>query len=104
MIAAGSLNHLVSITTPTETAGDAQVTYNLVAKVWASRKDLGGTDRSGLVAEGATVFRIRYRADFTVKMCVEEIGRRWEIDSISDPDGARQILDLVTHEIVSLAA
>jgi len=99
---AGSLNHRIAITNPSETSGDAQVTYTVVARCWAERRDLGGTDDSGVVAEGATTWRIRYRQDISVRMCVEEDGRRWEIDAISDPTGALRMIDLVTHEIKSL--
>lgn len=98
---AGKYDRPVTLARPGETAGDAQVSQNVVANVWASFRELGGTDRTGVVAEAAAEFEIRYRNDVTPKLNVLMFGRRFEIESVSDPDGSRRELRLVTTEIRS---
>lgn len=100
----GLKDRRLQLTRPSETAGDAAVTYPVQATVWGSFEERGGADFSGLVAESAAVFVIWYRTDVTPRWCVEMDGRRFEIDSASDRAGRKVELELVTHEIKSLGA
>ena len=91
----------MAIGTAARFSGDAQITQSVIATVWASFRELGGTDASGVVAEGAAVFEIRYRNDVTPKCTVLMEGRRFEIESVADKDGRRRGLELVATEIRS---
>lgn len=95
---AGKRNRLVTLARPSQTSGDAQITQNVIARVWASFRELGGTDRSGVVAEAAAEFGILYRGDVTPKVNVLMDDRRFEIESVSDQDGLRRELLLVATE------
>lgn len=93
---------------PTETVGDAQVTYTPQGNpVWGSFEERGGADFSGMVAEATAVIVIWHRSDVTPRWCVEMGAgaslRRFEIDSVSDVDGRQVELELVCHEIKSLS-
>lgn len=84
---------------PSETTADAQVTYNVQATVWADKRELGGSDRTGIVAEAGALWIINYRTDVTPRWCVEWSGRRWEVESVSDLDGRRFRMQLVCSEL-----
>lgn len=59
MVQAGKYRHRLTLEQPSETAGDAVVTWATVATVWGSLEALSGTRRDGLYAEGT--FRIGMR-------------------------------------------
>lgn len=95
----GELHYRVTLTKPTETTGDAALTYVAKTAVWADKRELGGADRAGIVAEAAVLWIINYRTDVSPRWCVEWANRRWQIDSVSDPDGRRLRLNLVCTEL-----
>lgn len=88
---AGALRHLFTLLEPSETGGDAQVTYTSRGSVWGSLVAGGGSE-TGLTAEAGYTIRLRYRADLAVTTRWElALGtRRFGITSIVDPDGRGQ--------------
>lgn len=103
---AGALDRRLTVESPSETAGDAVVTWATDATVWGSLQFSSGANRNGIVAEAAYRLRVRYRADwatlFTVKKRLGLVGttRKFSILSVGDAGGAKDLLEIVAQELV----
>lgn len=84
---------------PSNTTGDAQVSYAPQATVWASLEELGGADRAGIVADAAARIVVWYRTDVTPRWRVEIGTRTWDVVSVSDRDGRKVELELLCVEL-----
>jgi len=97
---AGRLRHRITLEAPSETAGDAVVTWTPQATVWAEMEGLTGINRGGLTAEAEHRLRIRYRPTVNVRWRVGFGDRKLRILSVVDPTGRRRELVLMTQEWV----
>ena len=95
---AGDLDRRIRIqsrTLPT-TFGDELETFTDEATVWASKMDVTGRERiRGVVevAEGTTVFRIRWRSGMTPKKRIIYDGTVYDISHVAEI-GRREGLDI----------
>ena len=94
----GLLRHKLVFKRPSETSGDAAVTESVVATVWGELQGFGGTD-IGLSVQGEYRIRIRYRTGLTPKMIITQGTRRFQINSLTDPDGRRRELLVSATEL-----
>ena len=97
---AGKLRHLISIEQPSETTGNAVVSWNTVAEVHADIQGLTGSETSGLRADAEYAVRIRFREDITPRMRLNHHGKKLGIISVVDPDGRRRELIIMATAIV----
>ena len=99
---AGVLNTQITLEQPSETGGDAAVTWPVVATVWAEMLALGGAEVSGLEATGDYRLRLRFREDITPRQRIGLVGtaRKLQIISIMDPDGRRRETIITARETV----
>jgi head-tail adaptor len=102
----GTLDRRLTIDSPSETAGDAVVTWTTDATIWGSMRFLSGIERSGLVAEGAYAFVVRYRADWPTmltprkRLGLSGTTRKFGILGVGDPDGRKEQLVITAQELV----
>lgn len=99
----GQLTHLISIEKPTSTQdavyGEPITTWTLFATAWAKREDLTGRElflANQTSAQMTTRFTIRYVAGLDEKMRILSNDRTYDIVSLSDPDGRRVKLVILT--------
>lgn len=95
---AGTLRHKLVFKRPSETSGDAAVTEPIVATVRGELQGLGGTD-VGLAVSGEYRMRIRYRSGLRPQMIVTHGSRRFQVNSLADPDGRRRELVVSATEL-----
>lgn len=102
---AGKLRHRLTLEEPAQTvaAGEPSIPWTIRATVWGSWEGLSGTNRSGIVAETANRFTIRYRANLTPRWRIGLAGtaRKFQILSVVDPDGRRKELTIVAQELIA---
>ncbi len=96
----GHLDRRLTIEQRIESDGPAGTTetigWGTLATVWAARMDKAANERFGadrVIAERATVWRIRYRSDVTEDMRVTDGTTTWEIRGMTQV-GRRVGLDL----------
>ena len=98
MTAAGQLRERVIIEQPVRTpdgAGGADVTWEVLASVWAEVVTLAGTEAMlGARDEARQAHRItiRFRDDVTAQMRLSWRGQALNIRGVRDPDGKRRWL------------
>ena len=103
----GELRHRLRLEAATRSAdggGGADVTWTLVAEVWASVKAGSGAERvkgEGLAGQVTHEVWIRYRADAAPAMRFVESARSFDIHAVLDPDGRRRWLRCVCTERVA---
>jgi len=92
----------LTLESPSETGGDAAVTWTTVATVWAEMLGLGGTELSGIEATVDYRFKIWYRNDINPRWRMGLVGttRKLQIISAFDPDGRSNELLIVARETV----
>ncbi|MBB5709436.1 phage head closure protein [Sphingomonas xinjiangensis] len=104
MIAAGSLNHRITIraaTTSVNEVGEQIESWTAVTSVWAQRMSLKLVEvnrMAGLDQAAEIKFRIRHRTDLTTLMEVEHERRRYRITSVEEV-GNREATDLFVRAI-----
>jgi SPP1 family predicted phage head-tail adaptor len=97
---AGKLRHLLTLEQPSETTGNAVVSWNTVAEVHGDVQGLVGSETSGLRADAEYRVRLRFRSDVTPKMRLNFGGKKLGIISAVDPDGRRRELVILATQIV----
>jgi SPP1 family predicted phage head-tail adaptor len=100
---AGTLNIPVTLEQPSETSGDAVVTWTVVGTDFVDMRGLGGSELSGLQAESNYHVRLRYRSDITARWRIGIAGTSRKLQVIGppqDPTGRRQELLVMAREIV----
>jgi SPP1 family predicted phage head-tail adaptor len=97
---AGKLRKRMVLQLPSETSGDAVVSWTDVATVWGSREGLTTLNRGGLTAEVEHRLTIRHRDDVTPKMRLVDGDRAFGIVSAVDPTGRRKELTILATELV----
>ena len=96
----GPLRHRLTLEQPSETAGDAVVSWTKVAEIWGSIDGLSGFERTALQSEADYRVTIRYRDGITPRMRLRDGARVFGIQgSPIDPDGRRRQLDLTVVEV-----
>lgn len=102
---AGNLRHRITLEAPAETvtSGVASVPWPVQATVWADWQGLSGADTTGLVAETANRFRIRYRSDITPRWRIglADTPRKFQIVSVVDPDGRQNEQIIIAQELLA---
>jgi SPP1 family predicted phage head-tail adaptor len=98
----GTKKRRLTLESPSETGGDAAVTWTTVATVWAEMLGLGGTELSGIEATVDYRFKIWYRNDINPRWRLGLVGttRKLQIISAFDPDGRSYELLIVARETV----
>lgn len=96
----GTLRHPVTLEQPTQTPGNAVVTWSPVATLWAEMRASGGTEASSLLAEGQYRFVTRFRDGVTAQQRLGFGARKFNIMSVQDPDGRRESLEIIATELV----
>ena len=97
-IAIGDLRHRVTVERPLRTSdegGAADITWQVVALVWAKVEGRGGQEpvrADTTVARGVTNITIRFRDDIDATMRIAHAGANYEIVSVTDADGHRRWL------------
>lgn len=89
----------VTIEQPSETAGDAIVTWTTIATVQAQLEGVTGNEL-GLVAEADYRILMAYRTDITPKMRIGLGTRKFAIVVPPLPDPKRQMLTIFARELV----
>ena len=101
---AGLLRYVLTLEAPSETAGDAIVTWTTQATVRGELHESGGDERSGIFAEKQVRFNLRYRADLAItprwRIGIAGTTRKFNIAAISDPDGRKREWVIVATELV----
>jgi SPP1 family predicted phage head-tail adaptor len=106
---AGTMNRRITLESPSETGGDAVVSYTTQATVWAEVEGLSGANRTGLMAEMAYRFTIRFRADLvspTIPITKWRVGmsgttRKFQITQPPlDPDGNKTRMVVMAQELI----
>ncbi len=97
---AGTLNQQITLESPSETGGNAAVTWTTVATVWAQMLGLGGAELSGIEATGDYRFRLRARTDITPHWRIGLGSRKFQIVSVIDPDGRGREILIMARETV----
>lgn len=104
MIAAGSLNHRITVwsaSTSVNEVGEQIESWRSVASVWAARSSLKLVEvnrMAGLAQAAEIKFRIRHRPDLTTRMEVEHGGKRYKIVSAEEV-GNREATDLFVRAV-----
>lgn len=99
--AAGSLDQRITLqqrVAGVGTLGQAAQSWTPVAEVWARAEPLRGREyfAAGQTQSEVTVrFTIRYRSGVTSGMRVVWRGQAYDIASVIEPQGARQVLELM---------
>lgn len=105
MVRAGLLRHRVTIqqqVSDTDEWGQPVDTWNDVDTVWGEVRDLQGREfmesRQAPGGEITTRVRIRYRGDMTRQKRIVTSGRVLEIESVLEPTGRSELLELMCRE------
>ena len=96
----GKMDRIISVyeaTNTTDAYGSNVVTWVLLCKVWADRRELKGSEKwtaQQIVANISCKYLIRYRDDITpMHRIVDESGREYDIHSVVEL-GRREGLEL----------
>lgn len=102
----GQLKHRVRLQSRTQAAvgtSDASDEFNTFATVWAKVVTTKGVELRGAIAAGdlsATHrFVIRYRSGVSADTSIAWQGRRYQVLDVENPDGRRELLDLLCRDI-----
>lgn len=105
MLKSGTMDHLVTVQTPTEgtnSIGEPTFTYSTFATRWIALLPLSGAERvASLQNEGTVTHRVRmrYTEGLKPKMRLVGQGRTFEIDSVVER-GRREEHELLVTEVV----
>jgi SPP1 family predicted phage head-tail adaptor len=100
---ATDLRQRITLEQPSETAGDAVVSWTVKATAWAEIRTLSGLERSGIAAEATHRVRLRFRSDLAINPRWRlGLGstRKLNIVSVFDPDGRQREFVLMAQEVV----
>lgn len=89
---AGRLQQLLTIQQPTETTGDAVVTWGDLTKIQASVRGDSIEMRYNRSVHDAWIAKKRLRV-------IDQVERVLDIGSMEDPDGRRQQLNIIVTEL-----